>query len=84
MSMGFEQTHRAINRFESGCRRGKSRRVLNFLQERDGSTINSAALKKNLSSISTTPSLLPGRRSVGCPQDPRLGHNLCKKHGDKL
>ena len=46
-----------------GCRREKSRRILIFLQERDGSTISSEALKKNLSSISTTPGLLPGRRS---------------------
>jgi hypothetical protein len=36
-----------------------------LLEERDGSTISSAALKKNLSSISTTPGLLPGRRSAG-------------------
>ena len=74
MSMGFEQTHRAIHRFESGCRRGKSRRVLNFLQERDGSTINSAALKKNLRSISTTPRLLPGRRSERA-NSKRVYHN---------
>ena len=31
-----------------------------LLEERDGSTISSAALKKNLSSISTFPAVWPG------------------------